>query len=59
MGKAILVPIETPAGKLENCLKTKETTPLEPALVEFKFYAPDIGLVRSGVLKLAEVIEAD
>jgi hypothetical protein len=28
-----------------NCLKSKETTPLEPDLLEFKFYAPGVGNV--------------
>jgi hypothetical protein len=28
-----------------NCLKSKETTPLEPHLLEFKFYAPGVGNV--------------
>jgi hypothetical protein len=28
-----------------NCLKTRETTPLEPDLVENKFYAPGVGNV--------------
>lgn len=28
-----------------NCLKTKDTTPLEPDVVEFKFYCPGIGFV--------------
>lgn len=49
--------VETPFGEFENCLKTKETTPLEPGLREFKFYAPGIGLVQDGVLKLTEVNE--
>ena len=46
--------VETPAGSFKRCLKTKETTPLEPG-VTFKFYAPDIGLVKDGVLELVEV----
>lgn len=44
--------VQTPAGKFEKCLKTKETTPLEPDVREFKWYAPGIGLIRDGVLKL-------
>ena len=51
--------VETPAGTFKSCLKTKETTPLEPGVVGFKFYAPDIGLVQDGMLKLVEVFEAD
>jgi hypothetical protein len=51
--------VETPAGTFENCLKTKETTPLEPGAVEFKFYAPDIGLIQDGELKLVDFSEGD
>jgi hypothetical protein len=44
--------IETPAGKFQNCLKTEETTPLEPKAKEYKLYAPGVGLVRDGELFL-------
>jgi hypothetical protein len=37
-----------------GCLKTKETTPLEPNSKGFKFYAPGIGLVKDGELVLIE-----
>lgn len=37
---------ETPAGKFENVLKTKETTPLDPLEKEFKLYAPGVGLIQ-------------
>ncbi len=37
--------VTVPAGTFHNCLKSKETTPLEPDLLEFKFYAPGIGTV--------------
>src|SRR3990172_9846526 len=57
--ESIIEVVETPAGTFENCLKTRETTPLEPGAVGFKFYAPDIGLVQDGVLKLVEGFEAD
>lgn len=30
-----------------HCLKTKEFTPLEPDVVEYKFYAKDIGNIRT------------
>jgi hypothetical protein len=45
--------IETPAGKFEHCFKVKETTPLE-AGTEYKLYAPGIGLVQNGNLKLVK-----
>lgn len=44
----------TPAGTFERCLRTRETTPLEPGHIEFKVYAPGIGLVQDGVLLLTE-----
>ncbi len=44
--------VETPAGTFTGCLKTKETTPLEPNAKSVKFYAPGIGLVKDGDLVL-------
>jgi hypothetical protein len=43
---------ETPAGKFEKVLKTLETTPLEPKEREVKHYAPGVGLIQDGNLKL-------
>jgi hypothetical protein len=37
--------IHVPAGTFHNCLKSKETTPLEPDLLEYKYYAPGVGNV--------------
>jgi hypothetical protein len=45
--------VKTLAGKFERCLKTKETTPLE-AGTEYKYYAPGVGLVQDGDLKLVK-----
>ena len=45
--------VETPAGTFENCLKTRETSPLEPGKAP-KFYAPGIGLIKDGNLELTE-----
>jgi hypothetical protein len=42
---------KTPAGEFKNCVKTKETTPLEGD-VGHKHYAPGIGLVQDGGLVL-------
>jgi hypothetical protein len=47
--------VSTPAGQFQNCLKTRETTPLEPDALEFKFYAPGIGLIQDAELKLVNV----
>ena len=44
--------VTTPAGVFEHCLKVRETTPLEPDEDEFKCYAPGIGLIVDGSLRL-------
>jgi len=44
--------VETPADTFEDVLKTVETTPLEPNAKEYKFYAPGVGLIQDGTLKL-------
>jgi hypothetical protein len=46
--------LKTPAGEFKNCLKVEETTPLEPGKKEYKYYAPGIGLVQEGSLKLVK-----
>lgn len=46
--------VDTPAGTFENALKTRETTPLEPGFVEFKYHVAGIGLVQDGDLKLEQ-----
>src|SRR6185436_13486213 len=46
--------VETPLGKYTGCLKTEETSPLEPTVREFKLYAPGIGLVQEGGAKLVK-----
>ena len=38
--------LETPAGRFENCLKTKEGTALNFFEREYKTYAPGVGLVQ-------------
>jgi len=48
--------VETPAGTFSNCLKVRETTPLERGR-GFKFYAPNVGLVRDGVLRLTQLTD--
>lgn len=44
--------VKTPAGTFQNCLKTFETTPLDKTSKGFKYYAPGVGLVKDGVLRL-------
>lgn len=38
--------VDVPAGKHTNCLKTREFTPLEPGIEEFKYYCRDVGMVK-------------
>lgn len=47
--------LRTPFGALDNVLITKESSPLEPGVTEFKSYAPGVGLVRDGDLLLVSV----
>ncbi|MGQ0615229.1 MAG: hypothetical protein ACT4PV_15960 [Planctomycetaceae bacterium] len=44
--------VETQAGALAGCLRIEATTPLEEGKTESKSYAPGIGLVRDGPLRL-------
>lgn len=37
--------VATPFGTFDHCLKTREFTPLEPGVSEYKFYCKDVGLV--------------
>ncbi len=46
--------IKTPAGVFRNSLETIETSPLEPTAEDFKWYAPNVGLVKSNTLKLVQ-----
>ncbi|MFH1742774.1 MAG: hypothetical protein ABIH23_27530 [bacterium] len=47
--------VSTPFGDLENCLKIEETTPVEPDAIDYKYYAPGVGIVQDGDLLLSEV----
>jgi hypothetical protein len=46
--------LRTPAGVFGDCLKTQETTPLNPMENEYKTYAPDIGLIQDERLLLTQ-----
>lgn len=37
--------VTVPYGSFEGCLQTREFTPLEPGVSEYKYYAPGVGLV--------------
>ena len=45
---------ETPAGTFANCLKVKEGTALNAFETEYKYYAPDIGLIQDEDLRLTK-----
>lgn len=42
-------------ARYQECIRTRESTPLEPKAREYKTYCPGIGLVMDGDLKLSEV----
>jgi hypothetical protein len=43
---------KTPAGTFAKCMKVKETSAIEFTLTEYKYHAPDIGLIRDADLVL-------
>jgi hypothetical protein len=47
--------VEVPAGTFKNCLKTKETSGVEPGS-EYKLYAPSVGLLRDGDFVLSKIV---
>jgi hypothetical protein len=52
--------VSVPAGTFTGCLKTRDFTPLEPGVEEFKWYCPGVGLVKEqgarSVLELVSVV---
>lgn len=46
--------VTVPAGRYTHCLRTRETTPLEPDLKEVKWYAPGVGNVLTKDLSTGE-----
>jgi hypothetical protein len=49
---AVTETLKTPAGEFKNCVRIKETSPLEPLLRDYKTYAPGVGLIKDGDLLL-------
>jgi hypothetical protein len=43
--------VHVPAGSYEQVLVTEDTTPLEPKVLEHKFFAPGVGVVMEQVLR--------
>ena len=46
--------LKTPAADFHECLKTEETTPIEPGVRDYKVYARGIGMIEDGVLLLTK-----
>ena len=46
------VTMTTPAGTFKNCIRVKETSPLEPGDICYKTYAPGIGIIQDEDLLL-------
>jgi hypothetical protein len=46
--------LDAPAGRFRDVLETAETTPLERGAREYKYYAPGVGLLRDGSLRLVK-----
>ena len=49
--------LQTPAGNFKKCLKTEETSALEGGKAH-KLYAPSVGLILDGDLKLMKYGQA-
>jgi hypothetical protein len=51
--------VTVPSGTYTGCMKTREFTPLEPGIEEFKWHCPGVGLVKEegdgSLLELASV----
>jgi len=47
--------VQVPAGRFDNCVEVKETTPLEPGDISTKVYCRGVGLVRDDDLELTAV----
>jgi len=47
--------VKTPAGEFKNGVKVEETSPLSRFTTEHKYYAPGIGMVSDGEMKLVKV----
>lgn len=41
-----------PAGEFSDCVRTEEASPAEPGTKEYKLYAPGVGLIEDGGLRL-------
>ena len=55
LSESVTVPLQVAA--FDNCLKTKETSPLEPDALENKFYAAGVGNLLTNDLETGEKSE--
>jgi hypothetical protein len=49
--------VVVPYGTFHNCLQTEDWTPIEPEALEYKYYAPGIGVVLEVDLETGERLE--
>ncbi len=49
--------VTTPAGTFNDCVKVKETTPLEPDDLSEKIYCPGVGLVVDDTVELTQIVD--
>ena len=54
---ALDLDVNVPAGAFEDCVRVRETTPLEPGSTSIKVYCPGVGLVRDGEVELIAIYE--
>jgi hypothetical protein len=54
---ALNVSVTLADGSTYSCLQTRDTNPLDPGAVEFKSYAPEVGLVLEEVPGGGERVE--
>ena len=48
--------VEVPQGSYSDCVKTIDWSPFEPDIIEYKYYAPGIGFIKS-VANTGETVE--
>jgi hypothetical protein len=47
--------VTTPAGRFEPCLRLRETSAIEKALSDHKWFAPGVGMVKDGKMVLVKL----
>jgi hypothetical protein len=54
---AVDLDVNVPAGSFDDCVRVRETSPLEPGSTSIKVYCPGVGLVRDDDLELIAIYE--